>query len=283
MRVMSDHELAGEIAVITGASKGIGRAIAEHFAAAGANVVICSREQEAIDEVAAAITKEDGGDALGVECDVTDSAAVEAMVDAALAEFGTVDALVNNAGGMIRDDNLHRIDEETFDRNVEVNLKGQYLVASELLPVMIENDGGSMVHMGSVNGIFGIGLTAYSAAKSGILSLSRNIATQYGRFGVRSNVISPGTIETKNREDEMTETESRQQEGKTAREEWIDQYPLGRFGRPREIADATLFLASDRSSFVSGTNLVVDGGLTAGLDSTFQTTIYDADDRPTRD
>jgi len=282
MRIMSDHELAGKTAVITGASKGIGRAIAEHFAAAGANVVICSRKQGDIDGVAAAITEGDGGDALGVACDVTDSAAVEAMVDAALDEFGTVDVLVNNAGGMIRDDNLHRIDEDVFDRNIEVNLKGQYLVASELLPVMVENGGGSMVHMGSVNGIFGIGLTAYSAAKSGILSLSRNIATQYGRYGIRSNVISPGTIETKNREDEMVETEEKQEEGKTAREEWIDQYPLGRFGRPREIAEATLFLASDRAGFVSGTNLVVDGGLTAGLDSTFQTAIYDADDRPVR-
>ncbi|MFH5800551.1 SDR family NAD(P)-dependent oxidoreductase [Haladaptatus sp. CMAA 1911] len=280
---MSDNELAGETAVITGASKGIGREIAEHFAVAGADVVICSREQGDIDEVAAEISDGGGGDALGIECDVTDSAAVEAMVDAALDEFGTVDVLVNNAGGMIRDDNLHRIDEDVFDRNIEVNLKGQYLVASELLPVMVENGGGSMVHMGSVNGIFGIGLTAYSAAKSGILSLSRNIATQYGRYGIRSNIVSPGTIETQNREDEMTETEERQGGGKTAREEWIDQYPLGRFGRPREIAEATLFLASDRGGFVSGTNLVVDGGLTAGLDSTFQTAIYDADDRPVRD
>ena len=280
---MPDNILADETAIITGASKGIGRAIAERFAEAGANVIICARSQETIDEVADAINNADGGSALGVRCDVTDSADVTALVDAALDEYGAVDVLVNNAGGMIRDDNPHRIDEEIFDANIEVNLKGQYLVASEVLPVMVENDGGSMIHMGSVNGLFGIGLTAYSAAKSGILSLSRNIATQYGRWGIRSNVISPGTIATKNREDEMSDTEARQRDGgRTAHDEWIDQYPLGRFGRPREIADATLFLASEQAGFVSGTNLVVDGGLTAGLDSTFQTRIYDADDRPTR-
>lgn len=281
---MTADILADETAIITGASKGIGRAIAERFAEAGANVVICSRSQDNIDEVAADITDGAPKCALGVECDVTDTADVATLVDATLDEFGTVDVLVNNAGGMIQDDNLHRIDEEIFDANIEVNLKGQYLLASEVLPVMVENGGGSMVHMGSVNGIFGIGLTAYSAAKSGILSLSRNIATQYGRYGIRSNVISPGTIATKNREDEMSETEARQQDdGQTAHEEWIDQYPLGRFGRPQEIADATLFLASKQAGFVSGTNLVVDGGLTAGLDSTFQTKIYDVDDRPARD
>ena len=281
---MTANILADETAVVTGASKGIGRAIAERFAEAGANVVVCSRSQDDIDGVAADIDDGETGSALGVACDVTDSGDVAAMVDAALDEYGTVDVLVNNAGGMIRDDNLHRIDEEVFDANIEVNLKGQYLVASEVLPVMVENGGGSMVHMGSVNGLFGIGLTAYSAAKSGVLSLSRNIATQYGRYGIRSNVISPGTIATKNREDELADTEARQtDDGRTAHDEWIDQYPLGRFGRPREIADATLFLASEQAGFVSGTNLVVDGGLTAGLDSTFQTRIYDADDRPTRD
>ena len=295
---MTEEILAGETAVVTGASTGIGRAIAERFANAGANVVICSRSQEQIDGVAADINKVaasinesasdnddvDAGSALGIRCDVTDSDDVRALVDAAIDEYETVDILVNNAGGMIRDDNLHRIDEATFDANIEVNLKGQYLVASELLPVMVENGGGSMVHMGSVNGLTGIGLTAYSAAKSGILSLSRNIAAQYGRYGIRSNVISPGTIETRNRETELTDTEGRQKsDERTARDEWLDQYPLGRFGRPREVADATLFLASEQSSFVTGTNLVVDGGLTCGLDSTFQTRIYDADDRPTRD
>lgn len=282
---MSEKQLSGKTAIITGASKGIGREIAERFAREGANVAICSRSVERIKPVATGINKTDTpGHAHAIECDVTDSDMVADFVDSTIDEFGGIDILVNNAGGAISDDSLHRIDEETFDRNIEVNLKGQYLVASEVLPAMVAENGGSMVHMGSVNGLFGIGLTAYSAAKGGILALSRNIATQYARFGIRSNVISPGTIQTENRQVEMDETEERTADREqNTREEWIDQYPPGRFGRPDEIADATLFLASEQSSFVNGTNLVVDGGLTAGLDNTFQTRIYQADEQPTRD
>lgn len=282
---MSEKQLSDKTAIITGASKGIGREIAECFAREGANITVCSRAVERIDPVATEINETGApGRAYAVECDVTDSDMVASLVDATIDEFAGIDILVNNAGGAMSDDSLHRIDEETFDRNIEVNLKGQYLVASEVLPVMVAENGGSMVHMGSVNGLSGIGLTAYSAAKGGILALSRNIATQYARFGVRSNVISPGTIQTANRQTEMDETEERAAARKqNTRKEWIDQYPLGRFGRPDEVADATLFLASDQSSFVNGTNLVVDGGLTAGLDNTFQTRIYQADERPTRD
>jgi len=129
----------------------------------------------------------------------------------------------------------------------------------------------------------GIGLTAYSAAKGGVLSLSRLLAVQYGRHGIRANVVSPGTIETGNREEEMEASEKRREGERSAREEWLDQYPLGRFGRPEEVAEATLFLASERSSFVTGTNLVVDGGLTAGLDQGLQTRVYDVDEPPTRE
>jgi len=148
---------------------------------------------------------------------------------------------------------------------------------------MIDGGGGSIVFMGTVNALTGIGLTAYSAAKGGVLSLSRLLAVQYGRHGIRANVVSPGTIETGNREEEMEASEKRREGERSAREEWLDQYPLGRFGRPEEVAEATLFLASERSSFVTGTNLVVDGGLTAGLDQGLQTRVYDVDEPPTRE
>ena len=272
---MSENVLDGSTAVVTGASRGIGKAIAERFADEGANVAICSRRYNNVEPVEEAIADQARGDAIAVECDVTDKRAVERLFDIAVDEFGGIDVLVNNAGGAIDDGTLQEIDEETWDANVEVNLKGQYLCAKAALPRMVEDDGGAMVHMGTVNALFGIGLTAYSAAKSGLLALSRNIAVQYGHVGIRSNVISPGTIETKARREEMDETTAEMDDAEqAAREEWLDQYPLGRFGRPEEVAKATLFLASERSSFVTGTNLVVDGGLTVGTDRSFQEQIY---------
>lgn len=216
-----------------------------------------------------------------VECDVTDRDRVRALVDRTIEEFGEVRVLVNNAGGGDdADDLLHRSAEATWRDAVELNLTSQYLVSREVLPAMVAAGGGSMVHIGSVNGIHGIALAGYSAAKSGILSLSRNIAAHYGRHGIRSNVISAGTIETEARREEMANKGERTDR---ARERWLDQYPLGRFGRPDEVADAALFLASERAGFVTGATLTVDGGLTCGLPTSFLEEVYDADEVPTRE
>lgn len=274
-------ELSGRTAIVTGASSGIGRAIAERFGRAGANLALCSRSADEIEAVAEEITDTTAGEAVGVKCDVTDMAAVTALVETTVEAFGGVDVLVPNAGGMIHDNNLHRIDEEIFAANLDLNLTGQFRLVKAALPKMVEDGGGSVVFMGTGNALTGIGLTGYSAAKGGLLPLCRLVAVQYGRHGVRANIVSPGTIETENRADELEATENRRSDGRTANDEWLDQYPLGRFGRPDEVAEAALFLASERSSFVSGANLVVDGGLTAGLDQGFQTRIYDADERPT--
>lgn len=280
--------LDGKTSIVTGASRGIGRAIADRFAEAGSDLVICSRDQDAIQDVADELQAAHDVTAVGVACDVTDTNDIAGMIDATVDEFGGIDALVNNAGGSIDDRKLHELDEETWDRNVEVNLKSEFLVTKEVLPVMIDDGGGSMVHMSSVNGAFGIGHTAYSAARSGVFGFSRLVATQYGRHGIRSNVVVPATIETDQRGDEMEADGERTSSGEhggewTQRDQWLDQYPAGRFGTPEEVADATLFLASERSSFVNGTQLLVDGGLTAGLDWSFQQQIYGADDQPTRD
>lgn len=279
---MTETILAGETAIVTGASSGIGRAIAERLAAAGADIVICSRSAEEIQQVADAITDADTpGRAHGVACDVTESEDVDSLIETTVERFGGIDVLVPNAGGMIDDDALHRIDEDVFEANVDVNLTGQFRTVKAALPVMVDDDGGSIVFMGTANALTGIGLTSYTAAKGGLLSLSRLIAAQYGRHGIRANVVSPGTIETEARADEMDAVEQRDE--RMAREEWLDQYPLGRFGQPEEVADAALFLASERSSFVTGTNLVVDGGLTAGLDQGFHERVYDTDEKPTRE
>ena len=279
---MIELSLADRPAIVTGASRGIGRQIAATFAEAGGEVAICSRSYEDVEPVAEELTAEHDGRVVPVECDVTDADQVRDLVDTAIEEFGDLRVLVNNAGGSVEGaDLLHRCDEETFEWMLELNLKGPYLLAREALPAMIAAGGGSMVHVGSVNGLFGIGLTGYSEAKSGLLALSRNISIHYGQYGIRSNVLSAGTIETENRRQEMENTEERS-EGMSARDRWLNQYPLGRFGRPDEVADMALFLASERAGFITGENLVIDGGLTSGLPTSFQNAIYQADEPPTR-
>jgi 3-oxoacyl-[acyl-carrier protein] reductase len=276
---MVEISLADRPSIVTGASRGIGRAIAETFAAAGSDVVVCSRSLDRVGPVADEISKEQPGRAVPVECDVTDSEAVRAMVDTALDEFGGVRALVNNAGGADESAALHHhTGDETFERMVQLNLVSQFRVSREVLPAMVADGGGSIVHIGSVNGLFGIGLAGYSEAKSGLLALSRNIATHYGQHGVRSNVVSAGTIETEARREEMEETDDRSEND--AREKWRDQYPVGRFGTPEEVADTVLFLASERAGFITGTNVTVDGGLTCSLPTSFVNDIYQADDPP---
>ncbi|MFC4540471.1 SDR family NAD(P)-dependent oxidoreductase [Halosolutus amylolyticus] len=277
---MVELSLAARPAIVTGASKGIGREIAATFAEAGGKVVICSRSYDRVDPVAEELTAAHEGRVVPVECDVTDSDAVRKLVDTAIDEFGAIRVLVNNAGGADESANLlHRCDEETFEHMLNLNLKSQFLLSKETLPAMVAAGGGSMVHLGSVNGLSGIGLTGYSEAKSGLLALSRNIATHYGKHGIRSNVISAGTIETEARKAEMENTEERAEEA-SARERWLDQYPIGRFGTPEEIADIALFLASDRASFITGSNIVADGGLTSGLPTSFLNEIYHADESP---
>lgn len=278
---MVDLSVADRPAIVTGASRGIGKEIAAAFAESGGDVAICSRTYDDIAAVASELNDAHDGRVVPVECDVTDADAVRTLVDTAIDEFGDLRVLVNNAGGSVESaDLLHRCNEAEFEWMLELNLKAPYLLARECLPAMIPGDGGSMVHIGSVNGLFGIGLAGYSEAKSGLLALSRNIATHYGQYGIRSNVLSAGTIETKNRRDEMASTEERANET-SARDRWLDQYPLGRFGRPHEVADTALFLASERAGFISGENIVVDGGLTAGLPQSFENEIYQADEPPT--
>ncbi len=271
----SEQSRSDETAIVTGAGNGIGRAVAERLAEANATVVVADVDAEGGKETVEAI-EADGGTAEFVRTDVSNSTDVATMVEATMETHGSVDVLVNNAGGSFDDGNPHEVAESTWERIIDVNLKGQFLCAREVIPSMVESGGGSMVHVSSVNAKRGIGLVSYSAAKNGILALSRLIATQYGRHGIRSNAVCPGSIITDASSEKLT-TEG------SVRDEWLDQYPVGRFGRPADVAHAVDFLTSDAASFVTGTELVVDGGLIAGLDQQLERMMYDVDDPPTRD
>jgi len=266
----TNQRLSDKVAIVTGAGQGIGEAIAHRFAEEGASVVVADINEETGAETSRRIN-EAGGSAEFVETDVTETDQVDSMVTSAVDAYGSLDVFVNNAGGNISDDNMHRIDKSTWEANVELNLTGAFLCSRRALPVLARNGGGNMVHISSINALEGISLTAYSAAKGGIRSLSKLIATQYGCHGIRSNVIHPGTI--------TTDPEDQFEPGEVL-EEWIDQYPVGRLGRPEDIANAALYLASDEASFVTGSELVVDGGFTSGPDQSFQRLNTDIDEFP---
>lgn len=266
---MEDTLLEGTTSIVTGGGRGIGRAIAELFAKEGATVVVADIDVEAGEETVDCIHAE-GGSAVFVEVDVTNQKDIDSAVKVCVDEYRGLDVLVNNAGVSKGDDNLHRLDLETWEGMLDLNLTGHFRCARAALGPMVKSGGGSMIHMSSINGQQGIGLTGYSAAKSGLLGLSRVIATQYGHHGIRSNVICPGTIES------ATLAAKREAEwSDELRTRFLDQYPLGRFGRPEEVATAALFLASDLSSFVTGTELVVDGGFTSSTDQRLIDMLYD--------
>ncbi|RRJ31866.1 SDR family NAD(P)-dependent oxidoreductase [Halocatena pleomorpha] len=191
--------------------------------------------------------------------------------------FGGIDILVNNAGGSFGEDGkVHTVDTSTWEKSLGANLTGPYLCSREVIPLMAEGGGGSIVHVSTANALTGIGATAYSAAKAGLYALSRMIAVHYGPHDIRSNVISLGTIMTEQRQERMNNppTETHQ--------ELLDEYPLGRFGWPEEVADTVLFLASSRSSFVTGVEFPVDGGLTAGLSQQFHRPVSNVEETPHR-
>lgn len=247
--------LNNKIAIVTGAGSGIGRAIAELFAQEGASVVVDDRYGERAEETVRQIEKA-GGVAVAVEADVSQKAAVEAMVAQTVAAYGRVDILVNNAAVGTGDDIL-QIEEADWDAGLTIVLKSVYLCCKAVLPGMIERRSGAIVNIASVNGLTGLGEEAYSAAKAGVINLTQNMALKYGRFNVRANVICPGTIQTPIWQTQL-------EKDPDIFERLIPWYPLGRIGQPEDIAKAALFLASAESAWITGVTLPVDGGLMAG-------------------
>jgi meso-butanediol dehydrogenase/(S,S)-butanediol dehydrogenase/diacetyl reductase len=260
---------SGRTAVVTGGGSGIGRVIARRLAAEGATVVVADVVAGKAEEVAREIEGA-GGSAVATHTDVSVAADVAAMRATAEEAFGGVDVLVNNAaidGG----DDLLAIDEATWDRDVAVCLKSAFLCSKAVLPGMIERRRGVIVNIASVNGLAYFANEGYSAAKAGMISLTRSIAVRYGRHGIRCVAIAPGTIRTPiwqdrvDKEPEVFERLTR----------W---YPLGRVGEPEDVASAALFLASDEASWITGTVVTVDGGLLAGNERMARELLADFDE-----
>jgi 3-oxoacyl-[acyl-carrier protein] reductase len=240
--------LAGRTAVVTGGAQGLGYAIAEAFVAEGARVVLGDVDLDRTRSAAAALGGPDI--ARAVRCDVTSGADVHALVAAAVEEFGSLDVMVNNAG-ITRDATLRKMTEQQFDEVIAVHLKGTWNGTGAAAAVMREQGSGAIVNMSSISGKVGlVGQTNYSAAKAGIVGLTKAAAKELAHLGVRVNAIAPGLIRSA-----MTEAmPQRIWDAKLA------EVPMGRAGEPREVAAVALFLASDLSSYMTGTVLEVTGG-----------------------
>ncbi len=261
----------GRVAIITGSGSGLGRVLAHRFAAEGAAVVVADVVGQRASTVADEIF-EAGGRSLAQTTDVTNAADIEAMVGAARETFGSVEILVNNAAKATDADFLD-VSEETWDEDVAIALKGSFLCSQAVLEDMTENRSGVILNISSVNALAYFGNEAYSAAKAGILSLTRSLAVRYGPFGVRVNAIAPGTLRTQ-------AWEQRQQKDPEVFERVAKWYPLGRIGEPEDVAGAALFLASDEATWISGAVLPVDGGLTAGNMEMAREIIGESNDLP---
>lgn len=247
--------LQSQTAIVTGSGSGIGRAIALCFAAEGANIVVADR---IVERAAAVVTEIEaaGGRALAISVEVTEADSVGQMVQRAVESYGGIDILVNNAA-ISRGDDILTFDEDTWDLNLDVVLKGVFLCAKAALPTMIAAQRGAIVNIASVNGLTGLGEEGYSAAKAGVINLTQNMAIKYGQHNIRANVICPGTVQTPIWDDRLKSDPD-------IFDKLAQWYPLGRVGQPEDIAKAALYLASDDSSWVTGTVLTVDGGLMAG-------------------
>ncbi|HEV3282500.1 MAG TPA: glucose 1-dehydrogenase [Acidimicrobiales bacterium] len=249
--------LEGKVAVITGAGGGIGRAAARLFAVEGAQVVVADVATDLAEAVADEI-RSGGGSALHVGVDVAEAGSVDAMVAEAVATYGGLHVMFNNAGIFPGDDGgILDTPPETWHRVLDVNLKGVWLGCRAAVPAMLESGGGSIVNVASFVALVGAATAqiAYTASKGGVLAMTRELAVEYARKGIRANSICPGPIETPLLAHLLADP--------ARRERRLVHIPIGRFGRPEEIAGAALFLASDDASFVTGSALVVDGGITA--------------------
>jgi 3-oxoacyl-[acyl-carrier protein] reductase len=242
--------LAGRVAIVTGAASGIGFATLKIFAAEGARVAAWDLAADTLD----ARLTEAGIEALPVAVDIADERSVETALAQTLAEFGRVDALAHYAG-ITRDALYYKLSLEAWDAVIRVNLTGSFVVAKAVAQLMSEQRGGSIVLTSSRSAYGNVGQANYSASKGGVISLTRTLALELGRFNVRVNALAPGFVETP-----MTGTVPAK-----LRERAISVTPLQRTAQPEEIARVALFLASDDSSFVTGQTINVDGGRTVGL------------------
>jgi len=249
--------LADKVAIVTGGGTGIGAAIATTFAREGARVTTTGRRKEILDEIADSITAA-GGRALAVPGSVTDEADVQRAVQATLATFGRVDVLVNNAGSLLHAGPLHETADEIWDDVLDVFLKSVFRFSRGVIPHMQRQGGGSIVNIGSALGLktsLAFPVHPYAVAKAGVAMLTKTIAVHYAKDGIRCNCVAPAVTETPLLESRLTDP--------AVRKAMEARVPLGRLGRPDDIAQAVLHLASDEAAWTTGTILTVDGGIMA--------------------
>lgn len=254
---MTDGRLAGRAALITGAAGGIGRESALLFAAEGARVACVDLDGDRVEAVAEEV-RASGGEAIGVAADVSAAADAESMVAAAEKAFGGLHVLFNNAGIMHADDgDAEATEEDVWDLTMQVNLKGVWLGCRAGLPALRRSGGGSIINTASFVALLGSATpqVAYTASKGGVLALTRELAVIHAREDIRINALCPGPLRTELLMKVLDTDEKKQRR--------LVHVPMGRFGEAAEIARAALWLASDESSFTTGTEFVVDGGITA--------------------
>ena len=249
--------LDGKVALITGGASGMGMVASQLFASEGAKVVLTDIGDEAGEQVAEKI-RADGGEAIYVHADVSSEMDAKQMVDAAVRNYGKLTVLYNNAGVMLHaDGSVHSTDETVWDLTLGINVKGVAHGCKYGIPAMIESGGGSVINVASFVAWMGAATsqTAYTASKGAVLAMTREIAVEYARKGIRCNALCPGPIETELLRTLLSDEVKRQRR--------FVHIPMGRLGKAEELAKAALFLASDDSSYMTGASLIVDGGITA--------------------
>ncbi len=250
--------MAGKVALITGGGTGIGQACARLFAREGAKVAICGRRRDLLEATAKEI-RAAAGEALAIACDVTKAGDVERAVQETVARNGWLNVLVNNAGTMSVT-TAEQITEEEWDRLMEVNLKGPWLVSRTVLPEFRKAGGGAIVNIGSVLGLVAMkSRTAYCASKGGVTMLTKAMALDHAHEKIRVNCICPSVVET----EMVSSIFERAPDPEALRQTRIGQIPMGRLGKPEDVAQMAVFLASEESAWVTGAAIALDGGLTA--------------------
>ena len=243
--------LKDKTAIITGGGSGIGLATARAFCKEGAKVILFGRRKEKLISAA----DELGDSVLIVQGDMTHNDDLDQLINKTLNNFKGIDILVNSAG-LFNGAPLHEISDSQWDGMMDINIRSVFQLTRRVLPIMMTQKSGSIVHISSILSLIAVPqVAAYNVSKGALNQFSRSIAVEYGSYGIRSNSICPGLIETDMTADLMKDASLMQ--------EWSKEYPIGRFGKPEDVASACLFLASDESSFITGTVLPVDGGFTA--------------------